>query len=678
MVAHEGGHAVVSAVAGSGKSATLVERICALLDRGERAGNILVLMFNRSAADEFRQRLVARIPEGPRPEVFTFHGFGLRMCEWLEDAGLMPPARTESDPVRLDRLAHEALEGLLAPALAVRSEPQGVTDDFLSGVDMLKGALYTGGPLPAGFPGNPKLMSRYDRFEQLRKAAGVRTLSDLIYEPTLCAFQCSDAAAMLANRYTHILVDEFQDINEAQMQLVRLVAGARASIMAVGDDDQTIYVWRGARPDYMAERFEDFFSPVRRYRLSLTFRYGHTLSLMANACIGHNSSREDKLSVSMPGRDTQLAVRMYRNDAADLLVEEVRKWQSAGRRLGEVAVLVREYAHCMPLQMILRKAMLPYRLVGAPPIMTHPSVMLLRAHLAIASGRFAKLDRDTCRTHLRVLLEGAPLFLNRDELDMVFGLVLGKRTNAARAIAFGLNKVAMTGKGSLVGARRLGAAHYAWLDQLTPTAPAAHFLEEVLKRCDIVSRIHQGGFGSARSEAQVSVLFQIVDLARTNNSCIFDFDASIEESAAQMSDTGTEDALLITSVHRAKGLEWPCVMIPDLAEGKFPAAGARLEDERRLFYVAATRARERLVLMAPLDGQLVEWTRAARYGHPQSPVASRFLYESQLEAATRIGESYARLGHPGVSLSDLDGELRAMVERYSASFLDCSTARASE
>lgn len=664
VVAHGDGHAVVSAVAGSGKSATLVARIAALIERGESPTSMLVLMFNKFAADEFRLRLERRLPDGPRPEVFTFHAFGLRLCSWLEQAGLLPRATTLTDTARITQMARTALEHIVGPVTGEHAHADEHIEAFLQGVDLLKGALYEGGPLPKGFPVKAEIMRAFARFEQLRLGAGVRLFADLIRDPVMLAHRSGDARAMIANRYAHVLVDEFQDINEAQVQLLRIAAGARAYVMAVGDDDQTIYTWRGARPEYMAERFGDFFAPVRRYHLSRTFRYGHAVSLLANACISRNSGREDKLSISSDGRDTSVVVRMHQGDSSMCVLEEIRAWQAAGRPINDITVLVREYAHCAHLQLALHEADLPFRVSGAPVVFDQPVILTLIAHLALASGRMAQLETAQCRQYLRTLLAGAPLYLKRDELDMVSAIALRYRDRMAGALAQALRSVAMKGSESLASPRQMAAARFSWLRQQDAAQPAAPMLREVLKRCDLLGRARRDGQSAVRADAQYRVIWKLIEMAQARRHTIASLDAALEDAARATALAGPEDSLLITSVHRAKGLEWPCVILPDLAEGMFPSRGSNIEDERRLFYVAATRAQKRLVLVAPLDAQLVQWSRDGRSGHPASPLASRFLYESNLEMSVRLSAAMQGAAGAAGTASAMDEANLKLVRRY--------------
>lgn len=647
VIEHGAGHAVVSAVAGSGKTYTLIERISHLLDRGSDPARILVLMFNKSARDDFARRLAQRLPDRAAPEVFTFHSFGLRLCSRLERSGVLEPARLLTDSSLCHQIARPILHALNAAKAEdsqVDLSPEFVTA-FLDALDLLKGALYEPGtPCDAASGMRSLFLDAYPIFERTRIEAGVRLFADLITDPVRLALARADVAASLGNRYEHIIVDEFQDVNEAQVALVRLLAGSKAEVMVVGDEDQTIYTWRGARPNWMITDFERAFAPTTRYQLSQTFRYGHCLSLMANFCIGSNTKRTDKHCISGTDQVTDVAVRLFKpgEGGGPVVVDELRNWTKAGRQLEDAVVLVREYANAVDVEIALHQAEVPYRLVGAAPFTMRPETLLLRAYMALSLGgmhRFA--DSEQLHAATRAALTMPTLYLRTAQRESIIRAVAENPASAADIVSELLASISTGAAAYLTRLRSEIVLTMHWAARQSPSSPAADFLREIALRLKLPERLQANAGNQLRAHDQIRTIRNIIGLAAQRGASIQGL-WQLLESVGYTDDSDADQGVLITSIHRSKGLEWPCVILPDLAEGRFPVldeGAADLEDERRLFYVASTRARESLVLCAPFDSGLVAWSRAGKTGHPagRQMSASRFLYESNLEVALSFG-----------------------------------------
>lgn len=662
IIAHEDGHALVTAVAGSGKSRTLVERVARLVEGGCQYDAIAVLMFNAAAADEFAGRLAQRMPHLPSPPVLTFHAFGQQLCRRLERAGLLARARLIEDD-EAQQLAKKAMETAHRQRGGLhRFDPSPAqVDEFLSVVDVLKGARFAGGEIPGALREGvePLHLAAYGHFERLRTQSRVRTFADLICDPLTAADADPRARTAITGRFAHVIIDEFQDINDAQMALCRLVAGERASVMAVGDDDQTIYGWRGARPDYMVTLFEREFPGTRRYALTRTFRYGHSLSLLANAVIENNRNRIAKLCVSAPGCGaTEVVVRLYPSGAtsAARVCDELRAWRASGRAWSETVVLVRQFAHVAPIEMAMREQGIPYRTVGTTTFAASPEVRALRVALLLAGreGEYPPewpgiLRREMVRAALTVPRQFWPAEALRRALDHVEG----GRSLSVRELRDTLAAAAGSHAISGVGAQVLSAL--AWASNRGRHADAYEVLRGYIEHSGMMAALARSAGTREQREARLNVVRALLRFAHGHTAASL-HDALCEAELANAHEGEGRDAVLITSVHRAKGLEWPCVIVPELAEGVFPAAGADIEDERRLFYVAATRARELLVLAAPFDADLIEWSRARASGAPPSNVvASRFLYEAALYEAQEIGRALAVGDTPSSDAASLAG-----------------------
>lgn len=669
VVNHDGGHAIVGAVAGSGKTHTMVARVIHLLKAGVEPRRILVLMFNKSAQEEFERRLkLACAEEGlPVAEVLTFHGFGMRISRRLVEAGLLNGAKLETEGYTIRKMAREILQRVNAEGdednlLDLNFE---VVTEFLDTIDILKGELF---PTPderwaaTVRDVDKRFVRGFSLFEEARFDRGIRLFSDLIYDPVMAALSNPDVERFIGGRYDHVIIDEFQDINEAQMTLVRMIAGKRAFVMAVGDEDQTIYRWRGAKPDYMTSLFTKEFPGADRYTLPHTFRYGHSLSLLANFVITRNGNRTDKICVSGIERDTALDVRLVASNPGAEVLKIVKEWTGTGRGLNEVAVLVREYAHSISSEVALLQDGVPYRIVGAAPFFDRADVLGLRAYLQLAAGGMAAVESTERRTKLvQALLMTPTLYLRRDTVEMIAEAVAESPDDLlsiaesffrsdSRALPFTRD-------------RRLRAVEtWRWVMGIGPTKKAADLLGEILQRTNLQKEIEKNIPDPRESAEKIRMIWQIVKLARERGESPTGFVAFLDQLAADYGAAeARDDRVLITSCHRAKGLEWPLVILPELTDGSFPvirdgSGDAEIEDERRLFYVAATRAKERLALLAPMDQALLMSSRTGRSDPPSNPLASRFLYEANLTVAVE-GLATTRKIQP-------DTRCAAIIDRY--------------
>ena len=648
VVHHCGGHAIVGAVAGSGKTHTMVARCIHLLEQGTDPRRMLVLMFNKSAQEDFTRRLgiACQRAKLPTVEVHTFHGFGLRLASRLCQAGLLPEARLETDISILRRGAREILQAVNAQQpddeqLDLTFE---VVNEFLEALDGLKGDLYPSedgrGDL-AALSADQRFLRGFALFEEARQSKHMRTFADLIYDPVMAALANPAVATFIGGRYDHVIVDEFQDINEAQMTLIRFIAGTRATVMAVGDEDQCIYGWRGARPDYMTSLFTAEFPGSTRYTLPHTFRYGHALSLMANFVITNNQNRTDKICLSVPDRQTMIDVRVPERDLGAEVVTVVRDWVQRGGTYSDIAILVREYAHSPVSEVALLQAGIPYRIVGAAPFFERAEALGLRAYLQLAAGGFAAIDDRQRRVQLvTALLQTPTLYLRKTMIEQIAEETADSPNDLLQIAerVFNSDRRAQP----YTTTRRLDAVdRWRWVMGYGARKSAALLLTDLIGRLNLYREIEKSIPDRRVADEKVRMIEQIVKLARSQPLTAPEFADFLDQLAIDYgasADRG-DDRVLLTSCHRSKGLEWRVVILPELTDGQFPAikdgsTASDIEDERRLFYVALTRAMEKLVLIVPLDRSFVAAAHGGKSTAPASPVVSRFLYEANVLVAT--------------------------------------------
>ncbi|PMR75096.1 ATP-dependent helicase [Billgrantia endophytica] len=592
VIEHGPGHARVAAVAGAGKTTTLVARVLHLLSRGVPATRILVLMFNRSAREDFQQRLAAMAPSGQRlPDVRTFHSLGHRLTGSLTRWGVLAPRQLLSADWQVERLLRQATLGVL--------EDDAERREAALEADTLEAFAHFCGLVKAEMTAPDALYEHHDysdetkhfvaafqRLETLLADQGLMTYADLLYRPVRALEADPQLARRVQGFLDHVIIDEYQDINQAQLRLLATLAGREADVMAVGDANQCIYEWRGAHPDTMREHFTATFGPATDYPLSTTFRHGHALALTANHVIAANRRGPDQLCLAATGNPrTKVAVEQERG----ALLGALGRWQREGRQLHEACLLVRSWALSVPFQLQLLQAGIPFRLA-------REDRFVFRLPLVQALSGYLRLARNPALLHdpalvLRLLEQPTP-FVARERLS-----ALALRLTETQAFP-GREDSLLSGLKPIQ--RRNLKRRWALLCELprrgnwTPARLLAHVVESL----DAEKVLRRAAARREKGEEDVRLLDVLVEQAGE----VKDIDAFIELLERPVENHA--DGMLITTVHGAKGLEWPMVLLAGANEEDFPhysrdnpLTPGRLEEERRLFYVAITRTQERLLIL---------------------------------------------------------------------------------
>ncbi|MGQ7247004.1 ATP-dependent helicase [Halomonas sp. V046] len=592
VVMHPGGHARVAAVAGSGKTTTLVARVLHLLEQGVPAPRIMVLMFNRAAREDFQRRLVGMAPAGlALPDVRTFHSLGHRLSGSLTRWGALSPRQLLTADWQMERLLRQATLQALESVDEDRDsalEPERL-EALAHFCGLVKAEvidpelLYERRDLGEG---TRHFVQAYGHAEALMAEQGVMSYADLLYRP-LMALEADPALSRRVQGFLdHVIIDEYQDINAAQQRLLAVLAGRQAAVMAVGDANQCIYEWRGARPDTMLETFTAIFGPGRDYPLSTTFRHGHALALAANHAIAANRRRPDQLCLAAPGNpDTRLEVRQ----GAAAFLDTLGQWQRDGRRLDEACLLVRSWALSVPMQLALLREGIPFRLAREDRFVFRlPLVEALAGYLALAVS--AALLRDPA--HLLLLFSQPTCFVPRETLAAL-------ATRLAETQRWPDKHDPLLAR-LKPHQRRTLKRRYALLNELPRLAHlgADKLLEHVVAEVEAEKVLKRAAARRDKGEEDIRLLDVLIEQARE----VPDLSTFIELLRRPVQNR--DDGVLISTVHGAKGLEWPMVVVGGVNEEDFPhysrdnpLDAERLEEERRLYYVAITRAIERLVVL---------------------------------------------------------------------------------
>ena len=590
------GPLLVLAGAGSGKTRVIVHRIAWLLAQGVAPASVLAVTFTNKAADEMRDRVTALV-DGPGRDVVvsTFHGFGLWLVQ-REHAALALPRRfgicDAGDQLALVRrcMRQVNVEDRAFDARRVL---------FL--ISAAKNALAESVPVrPAGQGEDYDLVAAevFPRYQAALRAQRCVDFDDLIALPVLLLRRDAELRRAYQDRFRYLLVDEYQDTNRCQLELLKLLAGERKNVCAVGDDDQAIYGWRGAEVKNIL-RFERHFAGAREVRLEQNYRStGHILEC-ANSVIGKNPRRKAKRlwTSAGAGEPVQVAVLPAEEDEARHVADLVVRGRAQGRRWSDFAVLYRLNAQSRPLEEALREAGVPYHVRGSAAFFDRSEIRDVLAYLKVCAqprddvslSRIANVparglgDATLQRLHAWATQEGTSLVAALAAAANVPDLPRGA---AERALSL---------------ARLLGRYHAAF--QAEPVADVARrLIAEIDLHAHVRAGVKSAEAAQRKIEAVESLLASMDAWARrtTRSPTLPSYLAKLALDGRQEEPADGEGVALM-SLHAAKGLEFPVVFLVGMEEDLLPCAGIQgeardLEEERRLAYVGMTRAREALVL----------------------------------------------------------------------------------
>ena len=667
VILHEHGNALVAATAGSGKTFTMIQRILHLIRTGANPTRITAVMFNKAAREDFSNRLRRSDERAGAVTVRTFNSMGQKLEHWLVQQGALQPAKLVTAQHVQDRLARAALSEVYHQSYGADAwPPRELVDQFSRFISYVKTDVIPADEMLERLElhgVDARLFPRaFELFEEERARQKLRFYADQIYDPVRLLLQRPDLAKKLHGRLSNLIVDESQDINRAQIHLVRLIAQPDTQVMLVGDDDQTIYTWRGADANFLIKEFEREFAPVTKYPLSRTFRFGHELAIAANHLITRNTERIDKLCVSdVSCPDTRVELFESKANDVDGLARMIRAYVQAGGSLADIAVICRLYSFSVPIEIELLKHQIDYFVLGRAPLINVTEISAMIAVLTLVSGRWLKdLEEHERHEMLKNLLSTPSLFLKSEVVDQ---LVARMAKFPARAPEVLRAAVTPQLKASLATRIRDRADILESLlsDELRG-APPADILEAYVAAVDLREQLQRQNAQVADAEEQMRNVEAFIALARAHQGDAASFLASLDPLVGmKAAEPPATPHVLILSAHRAKGLEYPWVIVPGLARGMFPSdrPDEHIEDERRLAYVAFTRAKKRLTLIVPRDEKLREEIRDPGFkeqslneeddDEPQARGASTFVYESRLGvglemAANLRGERAIPLG----------------------------------
>jgi len=595
-VDHPGGPLLVLAGAGSGKTRVLIHRIARLVAAGTPSWQILAVTFTNKAAGEMRERMRGLL--GARVEdmwIGTFHATCARLLRrYGERIGLASDFTIFDDDDQQRVLSALLKDSGFDDAMTPRSLGTLIDRAKNRGADPVA--------FHRGSYGADVVAAVYPRYRDRLARENAVDFNDLLLRVLDLADE-PEVGAELAGRFRHVLVDEFQDTNLVQYRLVRHLVRGHRNLTVVGDDDQSIYSWRGAEPRNLLD-FDRDFPDAEVIRLEQNYRSTSVILDAANAVIANNVDRRGKnLWTERTGGEPILW-----EEAADdrgeadfvaraitgLVQEEERSW-------GDVAILYRTHSQSRLLEEQLRRYRIDYRVIGGVSFFQRREIKDILAYLRLVSNPAA----DSCFERVvNVPARG----IGKTTVDRV-------RAHAKVASISLVDAARSCSHGAVAsfnpGARRKLGDFIAILDGLRDVqaagASVAELLIQTVERSGYRSRLEIED--SPESRDRLSNLAELVTMASDfddeteGKGTLVEFDQRIALSSAVDEQDGRGATVSMMTVHAAKGLEFPVVFLCGMEDGLFPSLRedrgedrAGLEEERRLAYVAMTRARDRLVL----------------------------------------------------------------------------------
>lgn len=613
------GPLLVLAGAGSGKTRVLTHRIAHIIgDLGVSPANILAITFTNKAAAEMRERLIGLIGPSARPMwVMTFHAFCVRMLR--ADGGRLGYSRTftiydEDDSRRLltSVLTELDIDQKMLPPKAVAGRISTAKNELLS-----PGAYRERAVIPP-----EKATARvYELYQRRLAEANAMDFDDLLVNAERLLRENPDVLEFYQDRFRYVLVDEYQDTNHAQYEIVKRLASRDRNLMVVGDDDQSIYSWRGADIRNILE-FERDYPDATVIRLEQNYRSTATILAAANAVVANNEGRKPKTlwTANVGGEAITRYAATDERDEARFIAEEVeRLLREEHRSYADFAVFYRTNAQSRVIEDMFLRAGVPYRLVGGTRFFDRAEIRDVMAWLR------ATVNPADVQSLVRVMEKRAGIGKTTIE-------ALRTRANdEGITITDAIARAEDEGWLATAPARKVSA--------LAADLEAARTADAETLRARVEGIVGVSGLmGALTAEGTTEAAGRIENI-REFFGVVDEYDAQHDEPEARtleallewvalrsdLDEIAEDDrAVTMMTLHAAKGLEFPVVFLPGMEDMIFPHASAifeqsGLEEERRLCYVGITRARQRLYILHASSRML--------FGQTQYNPPSRFIGE---------------------------------------------------
>ncbi len=619
------GPLLVLAGAGTGKTRVVTFRIANLIREGIQPDRILAVTFTNKAANEMQERISGLLGKNlpSKPQVSTFHSLCVKILRrHIRHLGY-PAKFTICDRGDQESLARRVLRDIRVSGETLRP------GDLLAKISGWKSRCLRPNDAVALSDNDKDHLAAiaYRRYQASLKASGGVDFDDLLLLTEDLFETCEEVRLEEAARFDHLLVDEYQDTNGSQYRIVKGLAEQHRNLCVVGDDDQSIYGWRGAEVEHIL-RFSRDWRDAKVVRLEDNYRSSGAIIEMANRLIVFNSKRHDKVLRASRGMGQKPQILQFPNEtqeAAEVVSMIRRRLQDPAIEPKDIAILFRTNEQPRAFESELRKAKLPYVLIGGMSFFDRKEIRDTLAYLRL-------VDSDDDEVSLLRVINSPPRGIGQKAVEKLIAKAVDEGVPAWHLVKDPSRRP------------ELPAAAHKGLDRLLaivmesrqqaergPLAEMAmNLLDQVGYRQEIERLYPEAGDREARWDTIESLINALAAHERDAKSP--SLTTFLDDVAVAGNDFGNDkekqmsgNAIVLMTLHSAKGLEFPEVFLVGMEEGILPhhrsvaAEGEAIDEERRLCYVGITRAQERLTLTLPLSRM--------KWGRPRDTIPSRFLFE---------------------------------------------------
>lgn len=620
------GPLLILAGAGSGKTTVLVNRVQHIVESGlAQPWQVLAITFTNKAAGEIRERLERAIgSEANSIWAFTFHSCCARILRRFGERLGYSSHFTIYDTDDQKRVMKHCQKSL------------GLTDkiihhkSILSEISSAKDSLIDAEEyksMSANDYRKAKIADCYELYQKELLKSDAMDFDDIIFNTVKLLEENDDVRELYQKQFKYVMVDEYQDTSHAQYILVSLLAGGYKNICVVGDDDQSIYRFRGATIENILS-FEQQYKNAKVIRLEQNYRSTQNILDGANAIIANNKNRKGKSLWTSAGAGKKIILNTVNSerDESDFIVDEIMKNVAHGKKMSDHAILYRMNAQSRNLEITLTKSGIPHKIIGGNRFFDRKEIKDIVSYFAVINN---PADNVRLQRIINVPKRGIGETMFANVLEIAMGLGISAFEVCERSDEF---QKTLRSAQKLMGFAGMIKHFQALLEE---GMSLSDLLQEVLDETKYFDYLDEDPETAEDRKNNISELSSMFIKYQEEDE---EFDlSSFLEDVALVSDIDsyneTDDAVVLMTLHSAKGLEFPIVFIPGMEEGIFPGnqsiySDEDLEEERRLAYVGVTRAKEKLYLINARQRML--------YGTTNRNMASRFIREIPMHVTEDI------------------------------------------
>lgn len=620
------GPLLILAGAGSGKTTVLVNRVQHIVESGlAQPWQVLAITFTNKAAGEIRERLERAIgSEANSIWAFTFHSCCARILRRFGERLGYSSHFTIYDTDDQKRVMKHCQKSL------------GLTDkiihhkSILSEISSAKDSLIDAEEyksMSANDYRKAKIADCYELYQKELLKSDAMDFDDIIFNTVKLLEENDDVRELYQKQFKYVMIDEYQDTSHAQYILVSLLAGGYKNICVVGDDDQSIYRFRGATIENILS-FEQQYKNAKVIRLEQNYRSTQNILDGANAIIANNKNRKGKSLWTSAGAGEKIILNTVNSerDESDFIVDEIMKNVAHGKKMSDHAILYRMNAQSRNLEITLTKSGIPHKIIGGNRFFDRKEIKDIVSYFAVINN---PADNVRLQRIINVPKRGIGETMFANVLEIATGLGISAFEVCERSDEF---QKTLRSAQKLMGFAGMIKHFQALLEE---GMNLSDLLQEVLDETKYFDYLDEDPETAEDRKNNISELSSMFIKYQEEDE---EFDlSSFLEDVALVSDIDsyneTDDAVVLMTLHSAKGLEFPIVFIPGMEEGIFPGnqsiySDEDLEEERRLAYVGVTRAKEKLYLINARQRML--------YGTTNRNMASRFIREIPMHVTEDI------------------------------------------